>query len=286
MNNEKAMVISDSILYRKGARKLSDIPNEVIELIHMGKLETVNLTEWLVVDHIVLLQNVLNELSLDQESDPILDRLKHLNEKKIMKIIPAIAKEWLSLIARLAEEEQSKLYDIVAAHPSDSVRCWAAFIIGVDQRLSLVEKLASIRPFAADHHFGVREIAWMALRESISNNLVGALHLLEDWVRDHDANIRRFAIESTRPRGVWAKHIAELKENPAMALSLLEAVNSDEAKYVQDSVGNWMNDASKTKPEWVRAICNDWLERSKAKETKRIVAKALRSLPVFQQVQE
>lgn len=83
MNNEKAMFISDSILYRKGARKLSDIPNEVIDLIHMGKLETVNLTEWLVVDHIVLLQNVLNELGLHQESDPILDRLKHLNEKKL-----------------------------------------------------------------------------------------------------------------------------------------------------------------------------------------------------------
>jgi 3-methyladenine DNA glycosylase AlkC len=217
---------------------------------------------------------------LQPESDPILERLNHLNEKKIMKIIPAIAREWISLLARKMENEQSRIYDALAAHLSDSVRCWAAYVIGMDDRLSIEEKLKSIRPFAADHHFGVREIAWMALRESISKDLETALNLLKDWVRDKDVNIRRFAIESTRPRGVWAKHITELKENPAMALSLLEAVNSDEAKYVQDSVGNWMNDASKTNPEWVRVICDDWLENSNTKETKRIVTKAKRSLTI------
>jgi 3-methyladenine DNA glycosylase AlkC len=280
MNIENTIVISDSVLQRKGARKLSDIPKEVVELIQKGKLESANLTEWLAVDHIVLLQNVLNELGLQPESDPILERLNHLNEKKIMKIIPAIAREWISLLARKMENEQSRIYDALAAHLSDSVRCWAAYVIGMDDRLSIEEKLKSIRPFAADHHFGVREIAWMALRESISKDLETALNLLKDWVRDKDVNIRRFAIESTRTRGVRAKHITELKENPAMALSLLEAVNSDEAKYVQDSVGNWMNDASKTNPEWVRAICDDWLENSNTKETKRIVTKAKRSLTI------
>ncbi|AET60046.1 hypothetical protein HPL003_16500 [Paenibacillus terrae HPL-003] len=29
--------------------------------------------------------------------------------------------------------------------------------------------------------------------------LLESLALLNDWVRDHDANIRRFAIELTRP---------------------------------------------------------------------------------------
>jgi hypothetical protein len=39
MNIENTIVISDSVLQRKGARKLSDIPKEVVELIQKGKLE-------------------------------------------------------------------------------------------------------------------------------------------------------------------------------------------------------------------------------------------------------
>ncbi|OAB36971.1 DNA alkylation repair protein [Paenibacillus macquariensis subsp. defensor] len=266
------------MLQRKGARKISDIPDEVVKLLHKGQLQTVNLTEWLAVDHIVLLQNVLYELSMQRESEPMIQRLNYLSEKKIMKIIPAIAREWLNLMDHKSEAERSRIYNALATHLSDSVRCWAAYIIGLGQGLSLEKKLTCIRPFAADSHFGVREIAWMALRESISKELMKSLLILNDWVCDKDANIRRFAIESTRPQGVWAKHITELKENPTMALSLLEAVISDPVKYVQDSVGNWLNDASKTNPDWVLQICDKWLETSDTRETRRIVTKAKRSL--------
>ncbi|SFE41328.1 hypothetical protein SAMN04487969_102401 [Paenibacillus algorifonticola] len=146
-----------------------------------------------------------------------------------MKVIPAIAGEWLTWFEGKGAAERSGLYEALAGHRSDSVRCWAAYIIGLDAQLSLEQKLAGIRPYAADHHFGVREIS---------------------WVTDADANIRRFAIEATRPVGVWAKHIAALKEEPAPVLPLLEAVCSDPAKYVQDSVSNWLNDGeSKIKSE-------------------------------------
>lgn len=76
----------------------------------------------------------------------------------------------------------------------------------------------------------------MSVRVSISKELMKSFDFLKDWVCDEDANIRRFAIELMRPQGVWAKHIAELKEDPAKALSLLEAVRSDPVKYDQDSV--------------------------------------------------
>lgn len=82
----------------------------------------------------------------------------------------------------------------------------------------------------------------------------------------------------TRPQGVWAKHIAALKENPEMALPLLEIVKSDLSKYVQDSVGNWLNDAEKSQPEWVLQVCRTWEEESRTKETMRILKRAQRSL--------
>lgn len=264
--------------HRKGAQKVSDIPTEVVELLHKGQLQTVNLTEWLAVDHIVLLENVLNELGFKQESKLILQRLNGLSEKKIMKLIPAIAREWQQVLDCKSEEEQSRVFTALAQHRSDSVRCWAAYMIGLNQSLSLSQKLTAIRPFAADDHFGVREISWMALRESVIAELNESIEMLEDWVHGQDTNIRRFAIELTRPHGVWAKHITALKENPAIALPLLEPLKSDSAKYVQDSVSNWLNDASKSNPAWVQRICDDWLTQSNTKETKRIVTRATRSI--------
>lgn len=278
MNKEQTKLESDALLERKGARKVSDIPEEVVALLQKGQLETVNLTEWLAVNHAALLRSILAELGLQQQADLMLAGLEQAAEKKIMKIIPAIAQEWLGLLERLPEEEARRVFGLLSAHRSDSVRCWAAYMIGLDQKLDLGHKLARIRPFAADAHFGVREIAWMAIREPITRELEQAIRILSNWVQDEDANVRRFAIEATRPQGVWAKHIADLKENPGIALPLLEAVKSDPVKYVQDSVGNWLNDAGKTNPDWVIRVCKDWMESSDTKETRRIVTRAQRNL--------
>ncbi|WP_340033217.1 DNA alkylation repair protein [Paenibacillus sp. FSL E2-0202] len=264
--------------HRKGARKVTEIPVEIVELLNKGYLQSVNLTEWLAVDHLVLLENVLNELGFEQEAKPILQRLNALSEKKIMKLIPVISREWQLLFDCKSELERSRLFAVLAHHKSDSVRCWAAYIVGQNHQWSLVQKLTAIRPFAADGHFGVREISWMALRESVIAELDASIELLKAWIHDQDANIRRFAIELTRPHGVWAKHITALKENPAIALPLLEPLNSDPEKYVQDSVSNWLNDASKSHPAWVQQICDEWLNLSGTKETKRIVTRATRSI--------
>ncbi|MEF3308103.1 DNA alkylation repair protein [Paenibacillus sp. GYB004] len=282
MDNANTKLGTETLLERKGARKAGDIPEQVIELLNRGRLETVNLTEWLAVNHVVLLQHVLAELGLERYLDMMRNGLKQVADRKIMKLIPALAKEWLGLLERLPDKEASRIFGLLFTHRSDSVRCWAAYMIGLDRRLSLEHQLAGIRPFAADHHFGVREIAWMAVRESITRDLSQALCLLTDWVHDEDAHIRRFAIEATRPQGVWAKHISELKVNPGIALPLLEAVRSDPVKYVQDSVSNWLNDAGKSNPDWVIGICRNWLEVSDTKATKRIVARAQRSFAVNQ----
>jgi 3-methyladenine DNA glycosylase AlkC len=105
-----------------------------------------------------------------------------------------------------------------------------------------------------------------------------AIGLLHPWVRDRDENIRRFASELTRPRGVWCAQIETLKAQPWRALPLLEPLKADPSRYVQNSVANWLNDASKTQAEWVDEVCRRWLARSRAPATEYIVRRACRSL--------
>ena len=82
----------------------------------------------------------------------------------------------------MPRQEKTDLFIWLANHHSDSVRCWAAYIIGLNPHLDVTEKLEQIRPFAADTHFGVREIAWMAVRDSIRADLSTALDYLIPWV--------------------------------------------------------------------------------------------------------
>lgn len=144
--------------------------------------------------------------------------------------------------------------------------------------MSLEERLVASRRFAADGSVAVRECAWDSFRPYIAADMRHGLQLLESWVRDADPNIRRCAVEGTRPRGVWTAHIEALKQDPEPGLKLLEPVRSDSSRYVQRAVGNWLNDASKSRPDWVISVCSRWTEESPSKETVWIVNHALRTL--------
>jgi len=271
------MAIIEEILNRKGARKVSEIPKEVLILLNQGKIESVNLTEWLAVNHISLLKNVLPSIDLEEKLKYILSELEKQKVESGMKAIRLIG-SFLNTV--VIDESATKKEDLIKAfsnHVSDSVRCWAAFM-NKNNYHSLEEKLSYIRPFAADNHFGVREIAWMSIREDLSTNIEYSVDLLTEWAKSEDENIRRFSVEAIRPRGVWTKHIELLKDEPHIALPILNLLHSDPSKYVQDSVGNWLNDASKTQPEWVRNLCDKWQKDSATKATERIIKKAQRTL--------
>lgn len=277
MKSNENIPLPEVIANRKGPIRASEIWPEVLQLLNSGQLETVNLTEWLAVDQFRLLGTILDEVGMERHAETMLIEMERIKGQSTMKAIPVVAEGWLSLFRRLSENENALLFRQLAMHRSDSVRCWAAYIVGLEPTM-LEQKLEGIRRFAADRHFGVREIAWMSIRDSISRELNQSIALLEGWVRDEDANVRRFAIEATRPRGVWARHIAELKEHPEQALPLLEPLKSDSSKYVQDSVANWLNDASKSRPDWVADVCLTWLEASDERSTRRIAARAQRNL--------
>jgi len=259
---------------RKGASRIDDIPPDVLDLLNAGKLETANLVEWLAVDREQLLRTVLPKLGLREAIKPVLEALEPLS--KVTHVAPAAASAMLPVLKSKAN--RAELFEKLATHPADIVRSCAAYVAGLDQELELEQKLAMIRRFATDKHFGIREEAWFAVRADIDRQLDKAIKMLPKWSKDKNEYIRRFASESTRPRGVWCKHIEALKVHPELGLPILEPLLSDPSKYVRDSVANWINDASKTRPDWVKDVCARWLAISKTRETGYIVNKAMRTI--------
>lgn len=260
---------------RKGARSTKDIPAEILVQLNRGEIETANLVEWLAVDHRLLLENLLTENQRTNYLKPILSKIDQLKKQTVNTINEAIG---TGLFEQVTQNNDKEFLEIISKHNADLVRCWATYTIGKDEKLNITEMLKQIQPFSADKHFGVREISWLAVRTKIAQNLTKSIEILSGWTNHKDENIRRFASEATRPRGVWCEHIEDLKQNPELALSILEPLKSDPAKYVQDSIGNWLNDASKTQPGFVQELCKRWEKDSETKETKYIIKKALRTI--------
>jgi 3-methyladenine DNA glycosylase AlkC len=260
---------------RKGARSTKDIPTDILQQLNRGQIETANLVEWLAVDQELLLENLLKQNKRTDYLNPVLTRIGQLKKQTVNTINEAIGTGLFELATQHNDED---FLAIMSTHTADLVRCWATYTIGKNGHLNIRELLEKIQPFSADKHFGVREICWMAVRPKIAQNLSKSIEILSGWTISEDENIRRFTTEATRPRGVWCEHIDELKQNPELALSILEPLKSDQAKYVQDSVGNWLNDASKTQAGFVAELCKRWEKESNTKETKYITKKALRTL--------
>ncbi|MBC7906246.1 MAG: DNA alkylation repair protein [Rhodospirillaceae bacterium] len=228
---------------RKGARSRADIDPAVLAELNAGTAETLTLPECLAVNMAVLMGAACPELDA----------------------APLVAAADLGITRRMAAAAQLALDGLggeavvrLAAHPSDTVRGWAAYAVGLLPHLSLAERLVMIRPLADDPHFGVREWAWLGIRPLVVAEPALALHLLTPWTTEPSPYLRRFASEATRPRGVWCGQIAALRADPSPGLAVLEALKADRERYVQNSVANWLNDAAKDHPDWVRAVCARW----------------------------
>lgn len=259
------------LLGRKGAPRIPLIPAEVLEALNEGRVPTVHLNEFLALDLPRMARNVARQVGIDPQAERLADTLAMLSAFRPVKRHEHVARALYDLTEPRADRDA--VAHALATHTSDVARSWAAQWV-MFSALPLPHKLQAVHRFAADRHFGVREIAWMAVRDEVDE----AVELLRPWVRDGDENIRRFASELTRPRGVWCAQIETLKAEPWRALPLLEPLKADPSRYVQNSVANWLNDAAKTQPDWVEDICGRWGARSRAAATQYIVRRALRSL--------
>lgn len=268
--------MNEEILKRKGARKVNEVPKEVLELLNKGLIETVNLIEWLTLDQIALIENTFPKIGLKEVIVTLKDEIVALKKPTSMSIIKAIGPRLYGYCSDKNNVES--IYERLSTHTSDTVRSYAPYLIALNSNFTIKQKLGKVKNCVADKHFGVREVVWMALRSSIELQLQKAIKILSQWTNSKDENIRRFTTEVTRPRGVWCKHIEILKEQPELGLPILEPLKSDRAKYVQDSVGNWLNDASKSQPKFVDELCNKWMQESPTKATEKIVKRARRTL--------
>jgi len=264
-------MIPEHILNRKGARSLKDIKPEVVEYLNKGVIETKNLMEWLVTDQLALLKLVLRDINKDEwytSFEVAVNRQKKLTANSNTKVIG----ETLGTLT-----SDTSIYNTLKTHTSDLVRCWSCWAESLLHD-NVPDLLKVLKPYVADSHFGVREVVIFASKERMIEDLDTAIAILSKWTNDEDENIRRFAVEAMRPIGVWTKKITAFQENPEKGLVLLEPLKSDSSKYVRDSVANWLNDASKSKPDWVQSICDTWQKESPVKETTYIIKRGLRTI--------
>jgi 3-methyladenine DNA glycosylase AlkC len=252
------------------------VPPEVLTALNRGETATVNLVEWLALDQRVMVRHVLPAVGLKSAVAGALAACEAEKKPSAMQLLKAIGRH-LSSEIELKASPRSPFAKLLA-HPSDVVRSWACFAVTYSDGLSLARRIEVLEPLAADLHFGVRETAWMALRPAVEAELEAAIGLLVDWALHADSNLRRCASEVTRPCGVWCAHLTRLKAEPQLALPILEPLRSDGSKYVRDSVGNWLNDASKSQPARVRKLTRRWQQESKTPETAYIMKKALRTI--------
>jgi 3-methyladenine DNA glycosylase AlkC len=268
-------VIPPEILKRRGARSTALVPCEVRVLLNEGRIEAVNLSEWLVIDHGELAGHVLPSVGRRDLVKPVRAALAEPGVSTAPKRLVAVAGALAAGCAGV--EEADALWAGLMGQPSDTARSWAAGLVGKHPSFRLADRLERLRGAAADRNMGVRECAWMSVRAEVAGDPEGAVRLLVPWTADVEEGVRRFASEVTRPCGVWCAHIAKLREQPEIGLPLLEPLRSDPSRYVQNSVGNWLNDAARARPGWVRSVCAAWRLSSATAATAWIVKRALRN---------
>lgn len=251
------MEVSADIVNRTPARNRAGVRHEVLAALESGRIESKNLVEILAISLPRLWTSVFGNEQVFPSSLNIVAGMKVGGE----------------LLAQLPEDEVAR----AETHASDTVRGWAIYA-RAHQSKSAGEALQFALPYAKDPHFSVREWAWLAVRPQLASELDESIALLTPWSEDAEEGIRRFASEALRPKGVWCTHIQMLKAEPWKALPILEPLRSDPSRYVQNSVANWMNDASYSQPAWVDETLSRWRAESDTPETAYIVQRGRRTL--------
>ena len=250
----------------KAARSPKDVTPARRRALEEGLQPASNLAEGLAIDFSKLMAAAFPKLA-----PAVIEEMRAASSEGVTRRMALAGKLLFSALGKDG-------VDRCLGSTSDTVRGFGAYVLAQRSTLSLRSLLKEVRPFADDPHFAVREWAWIAIRPRIVREPEEAVLRFQAWTSDDHEFIRRFAVESTRPRGVWCPHLPLFKTDPQKAVSLLEPLRADPVRYVQDSVANWLNDASKSQPQWVLDLTERWSAESSTPHTQRICHRALRSL--------
>ena len=135
------------------------------------------------------------------------------------------------------------------------VRSLATFIFG---RLAAnsKESLEFLKQeVSKDNDWRVQEILAKAFdRYCADNGYEQSLSIINEWLADTSANVRRAVTEGLR---IWTGR-PYFREHPEVALKWLSQLRNDESEYVRKSVGNALRDISKKHQELVKNELQQW----------------------------
>ena len=184
------------------------------------------------------------------------------------------------IVAKLASLKQCrKVLHQLLKSDSDKIRSFAISMIGTCFANDLPKQLAILYKAGAAPGTWTQETAQTELKNLMYRESVArVLPVVEKWATDSKLEIRRMLIEALRPRGVWCKHLDDLKADPTPIKPILELLLDDNSLYVRKAVANNLNDISKENPE---LLC-DWItegQRGKSSpEREWIIKRGLRGL--------
>lgn len=118
--------------------------------------------------------------------------------------------------------------------------------------------------------------AEFAVRPFIISNEDRMMAQMRKWSRHDNEHVRRLSSEGSRPALPWAQALSKFKQDPTPVLPILEQLKDDPSAYVRKSVANNLNDISKTHPELVVQLAQDW--QGKSDHTDWIIKHACRTL--------
>ncbi len=173
------------------------------------------------------------------------------------KHIEAEAKK---IAAETSVEDCLMISDKLLKHEAYQARALAVFILGFISSKSKVALKTLKEKVSLDDNWRVQEILAKAFDKYCSNTgYEKALPVIEEWLKDKRANVRRAVTEGLR---IWTGR-PYFKEHPEIAIKLLSQLKADESEYVRTSVGNALKDISKKFGALIKAELKTWDLRDK-----------------------
>jgi len=97
-----------------------------------------------------------------------------------------------------------------------------------------------------------------AVRPFIIKHEKRMMEQMYTWSKHENEHVRRLSSEGCRPALPWGQALNSFKKDPSPVLPILIQLKTDPSAYVRKSVANNLNDISKTHPDLIAKLVNDW----------------------------